>query len=127
MYRHLSQVGSLKDSATIEGMETYRRRAAGRRKAAEVQALKVQRPYRSIQFDIPRSHRKDKPSGAIDYIRIIDAPEGRNRARDGDWIVKNEDGTLEVVTAVRFELDYVKVGESDPEVGAPDSDTEALE
>lgn len=104
-------------------MNTYERKGAGRRKPQLVQAMQVTRPYRKVQFAFPRSHRKDKPSGAIDYIRIIDAPAGRNRARDGDWIVKHQDGTVEVVPAQEFHTEYSTPGE----VGTQDSGTDALD
>ncbi len=87
-------------------METYRRKQAGRRRGELVQAIQVQRPYRSITMQFPRSHQKNKPGGALDYIRIVDAPEGNNRAGVGDWIVKFADGTISVLTDTDFQSEY---------------------
>lgn len=59
----------------------------------KVLAIQVKRPYRSVTHAFPRSHRHNKPNGRFDYFRLLDAEEGKNRAYDGDWIVKLEDGT----------------------------------
>lgn len=90
--------------------QPYARRPVGRRKAVEVQAIQVTRPYRVVKFNVPRSHQHNKPGGALDYLRIIDAPEGKNRAKDGDWIVKFPDGGIEVVDAEEFSRCYVEAG-----------------
>ena len=71
-------------------------------KGVEVEAVQVLRPYRDIVAAFPRSHRHDKPSGALDYIRLVDAETGHNLAREGDWIVKHADGTIEVVSPTAF-------------------------
>lgn len=125
LWPNLSQVVLDHGQKHNGGMETYQRKGVGRRKPQLVQAMQVGRPYRKVQFVFPRSHRKDKPSGAIDYIRIIDAPAGRNRARDGDWIVKFPDGTVEVVPAEEFNADYTTAEAA--EVGASDTESEALD
>lgn len=85
-------------------MKRYRRR--GRGQQPEVAAIQISRPYRSVLLKFPRAHLKAKPSGRLDYIRLIDAPEGANRGRDGDWIVKHMDGKVEVIPAERFDADY---------------------
>lgn len=87
-------------------METYRRKQAGKRKGELVQAIQVQRPYRSITAQFPRSHQKNKPGGALDYIRIVDAPEGSNRAGVGDWVVKFPDGLVTVINDEAFQTEY---------------------
>lgn len=71
-------------------------------KGVEVEAVEVQRPYRAITSAFPRSHRHNKPSGQLDYIRLVDAEPGSNLAREGDWIVKHADGKIEVVSAAAF-------------------------
>lgn len=84
-------------------METYRRKGVGRGNRGEVvQAIQVKRPYRKIAYSFPRSHKRTKPGGALDYIKLVDAPEDRNRAHDGDWLVKFPDGRVEVVPADEF-------------------------
>lgn len=106
-------------------METYQRRGIGRRKPVQVQALQVTRPYRAVQFAFPRSRRKDKHSGALDYIRLIDAPAGRNRAHASDWIVKFPDGTVEAVPAEEFRTDYTTAQAA--EIGASHTEGETLD
>lgn len=85
-------------------MKRYRRR--GRGQQPEVAAIQIARPYRAVLLKFPRAHLKAKPSGRLDYIRLIDAPEGSNRGRDGDWIVKHLDGKVEVITAEVFAAEY---------------------
>lgn len=104
-------------------MENYQRKGAGRRKPALVKAVRVERPYRKIQFDFPRSHRRDRPSGALDYIRLIDAEPGRNRAREGDWIVQHANGSVEVVPAEEFASEYIPASE----IGTQDTEASDLD
>lgn len=107
------------------GFQPYLRKAAGRRKAVEVQAIQVTRPYRTVKFNFPRCHQHNKPGGVMDYLRLIDAPEGANRAKHGDWIVKFPDGGVEAVSAEEFKRGYVETGAA--EVGVQESDSEALD
>jgi hypothetical protein len=112
-------------------MEQYRRKPAGRRKASVVQAIQVQRPLKAVTFAVPRTRQRTRPSGALDYIRVIDAPQDANRARIGDWIVKHADGTVAVVPEEEFaaEYEYQPVGTAveDTAVGTQDTTSEALD
>ena len=72
----------------------------------KVLAIQVKRPYRSVTHAFPRSHRHNKTSGAFDYFRLLDAEEGKNRAYDGDWIVKLEDGTALAMRDTEFKALY---------------------
>lgn len=103
--------------------QTYERKASGRRKPELVQALQVIRPYRKVTFALPRSRQVNKPSGALDYLRVIDAPEGNNRAKEGDWVVKFSDGRIEVVTAKEFNNQYTDAtGAEESEIGVQAGD-----
>lgn len=75
---------------------------ARRPKPADTQAVQVARPYRQLSVLFPRSHTKNKPSGAFDYLRLVDAADGRNLAREGDWIVTHPDGKIEVQSDAEF-------------------------
>lgn len=70
--------------------------------AKMIMAAQVKRPYRALTYAFPRTHRHDKRSGVFDYFRLIDAPEGKNRAYDGDWIVKLPDQTLVAMSNEEF-------------------------
>jgi hypothetical protein len=85
------------------------------RNGIEVEALRVQRPYRVVSQKFPRSHLTDRPSGAINYFRLIDAPEGRNRAKPGDWIVKYAPGLVEVFTHEEFTAQFEPVEQNQTE------------
>ena len=87
-------------------METYRKKSVGRRKGDVVQAIQVKQPYRDITNVFPRSHKKKKPSGALDYIHIVDAPQDSNAAAEGDWIVKFPDGSISVLKDAEFQSEY---------------------
>lgn len=77
-----------------------------RRNEIDVEAMQVKRPYRNVSKAFPRSHQHDRPSGRLNYFRLTDAPEGRNRAQEGDWIIKHPNGKIEVVSAEEFEDQY---------------------
>lgn len=88
------------------GLQAYRRKVEGKRKAEVVQAIRVERPYRSVMLAFPRAHLRNKQSGKLDYIRLVDAEEGRNRAYAGDWVVKYPDGKVEVVPDHVFTAEF---------------------
>lgn len=77
-----------------------------RRNEIEVEAMQVKRPYRNVSKAFPRSHQHDHQSGKLHYFRLVDAPEGRNRAEEGDWIIKYPNGKVEVVSTEEFEEHY---------------------
>lgn len=110
------------------GLEHYRRKPAGRRKAQLVQAIQVQRPLRHVTFAVPRTRQRTKPSGALDYLRVIDAPQDNNRAYYGDWIVKHGDGTVEVVPDKEFRSAYERPEAAEEgEVGVQDGAGDPLD
>lgn len=74
--------------------------------------MQVKRPYRNVSRAFPRSHQKDRPSGALHYFRIVDAPEGRNRAHEGDWIIRYPSGKIEVFSNDEFEEQFSENGET---------------
>lgn len=109
-------------------METYRRKPCGRRKAELVQAIQVERPLRKVTYAFPRTRQLNKPSGALDYIRVIDAPAPDNRARLGDWIIKHSDGSVGVVSQEEFAASYEPhTGAVEAEIGTPDQAGEAVD
>lgn len=81
-------------------MTTQRRRKAAEEPAGtdRLLAVQVKRPYRNVTSKFPRTHRHDKPNGRFDYFRILDQPQGANRAYEGDWLVKKLDGTVVAMT-----------------------------
>jgi len=85
-------------------VNTYKRRGRGQQELVE--AIQVTRPYRRVKHAFPRSHLKSRPSGRLDYIRLVDAVEGANRAREGDWIVRREAGVVEVMPAEQFDAEF---------------------
>jgi hypothetical protein len=84
----------------------YKRKQTDTKPADVVQAIQVKRPYRDVSNTFPRTHIRNKPSGALNYIRVIDAPEGKNQAAEGDWIVKFPDGRVEVIPDKEFGQHY---------------------
>lgn len=76
------------------------------RNAIEVEAMQVKRPFHNVSRAFPRSHQTDRPSGKLHYIRLIDAPEGSNRAHEGDWIIRYPSGKVEVITDGEFEEQF---------------------
>lgn len=107
-------------------LQPYRRKPAGRRKAEVVQAIQVNRPLRPVTYAFPRTRQRTKPSGVLDYIRLIDAPEGQNRARLGDWIVKFNDGNVIAVPKEEFDASYEPYTE-EAEVGTQDRPGDTLD
>ena len=75
-------------------------------KAIEVEAFQVTRPYRDVTRKFPRSHPVKLPNGSLSYFRLVDAPEGANKAYDGDWIVKHTNGQPEVLPDHVFKERY---------------------
>ena len=61
---------------------------------------------------------RDLDSAAAQYKAIFD----KIRARDGDWIVKHQNGTVEVIPAQEFNTEYTS-----GEIGTQDSGTDALD
>lgn len=90
-------------------MKTYQR------KAIEVEAMQVKRPYRNVSRAFPRSHQVDRPSGALHYFRLVDGLEGRNRARESDWIIRHPSGRVEVISNEEFAEQYSETGEGQDE------------
>lgn len=108
------------------GLETYMRKGAGRRKPEAVQAMQMQRPHRKVQFAFPRSRIHNHPNGRFNYLRLIDAPEGKNRAKDGDWLIKFNDGSVQVVSQEEFSTSFT-AGADAPEVGIQDQGSDTLD
>ena len=64
--------------------------------------MQVKRPLRNVSAAFPRSHEHKLPSGKLNYFRIIDNDGGSHRAYEGDWIVRYEDGAIEVLSEGEF-------------------------
>lgn len=77
-------------------------------KPLRVTAMCVTAPYRAIQNAFPRSHLFKLPSGRTGHIHLIDAV-GRTEAYPEDWILKHEDGTVEVLTEDGFNKRYEEI------------------
>lgn len=77
-----------------------------RAKPVKVVAVQVKRPYKDVTAVFPRSHPVKLPNGSLSYFRLVDAPEGSNRAYDGDWIVKHQEGRPEVLPDHLFRQRY---------------------
>lgn len=73
--------------------------------ATEVQAVQVVKPYAGFKHAFPRHHAFSLPSGRISYFHLVDAVP-RSKVYPGDWVVRHEDGTIEVLTDVEFNRRY---------------------
>lgn len=73
----------------------------------EVDAVHVVKPYAGMKA-FPRSHANHFPSGKISNYHIVDAV-GRTAAYPGDYVVKHDDGTIEILTEAEFNLRYEAV------------------
>lgn len=77
----------------------------------EVEAIRVERPWKRVQDAVPFAHQVKESSGAFAFFKL--STPGKlevERAYEGDWIIKHPNGFYEKLTEEEFRRDY---GDSD--------------
>ncbi len=70
-----------------------------------VTAVQVTRPYRAFKKAFPRHHEFKSVTGRLSHFYVSDTI-GRSQAYPGDWVVKFEDGSVEIFTDEEFTRRY---------------------
>jgi hypothetical protein len=79
-----------------------------RKRPVEVEALRIQRPWKNITAFCPEAYLVKEATGALAFVQIKTL-EGVMRAEIGDWIVKGVQGEFYPVKPDIFEQTYEAV------------------